>query len=372
MRSWISTPPRLRSANIRCSYVNSSARQRQSSSRRRIAADGQQLTSGLCVAQLPPDDPRQVPLQAAQRLAGALALGPLAGHEGLRRLVHAQLGEGDAVQGGVQLAVAAAVQAVAVALAARDRQGCDAGVHGEARRAGEALGPGRLADEAGGAEGAAARQGEEFGGELLGEHGDLAPQAGDLGGERTAAGHAFTGDARLDAQSRIARELVARCRTLSAEISGLGREIAVLTEELAPELLALPGCGALSAASLVGETAGAERFASAARFAMHAGVAPLPVSSGQSNRHRLNRRGNRQLNAALHRIALTQLRMHEPAQAFVARKRAEGKSTREALRCLKRHLARIVWRELRNAEARRELLPVCGDPPERAALPLAS
>jgi len=173
-------------------------------------------------------------------------------------------------------------------------------------------------------------------------------------------------------QARIARELVARCRTLSAEISGLGREIAVLTEELAPELLALPGCGALSAASLVGETAGAERFASAARFAMHAGVAPLPVSSGQSNRHRLNRRGNRQLNAALHRIALTQLRMHEPAQAFVARKRAEGKSTREALRCLKRHLARIVWRELRNAEARRELLPVCGDPPARAALPLAS
>ena len=165
---------------------------------------------------------------------------------------------------------------------------------------------------------------------------------------------------------------MARCRTLSAEISGLGREIAVLTEELAPELLALPGCGALSAASLVGETAGAERFASAARFAMHAGVAPLPVSSGQSNRHRLNRRGNRQLNAALHRIALTQLRMHAPAQAFVARKRAEGKSTREALRCLKRHLARIVWRELRNAEARRELLPDRSDPPAPPALALAS
>ena len=60
-------------------------------------------------------------------------------------------------------------------------------------------------------------------------------------------------------------------------------------------------------------------------LALHAGVAPLPVSSGQSNRYRLNRRGNRQLNAALHRIAATQLRMHEPAQLFVARKRAEGK-----------------------------------------------
>ena len=173
-------------------------------------------------------------------------------------------------------------------------------------------------------------------------------------------------------QARIARELVARCRTLSAEISGLGREIAVLAEELAPELLALPGCGALSAASLVGETAGAERFASAARFAMHAGVAPLPVSSGQSNRHRLNRRGNRQLNAALHRIALTQLRMHGPAQAFVARKRAEGKSTREALRCLKRHLARIVWRELRNAEARRGALHTDACPATQPALALAS
>ena len=173
-------------------------------------------------------------------------------------------------------------------------------------------------------------------------------------------------------QAGIARELTLRCRALSAEIAALGREIARRATELAPELLALPGCGALTAARLLGETAGALRFASAARFAMHAGVAPLPVCSGQSNRHRLNRRGNRQLNAALHRIALTQLRMHEPAQAFVARKRAEGKSTREALRCLKRHLARIVWRELRNAEARRELLPVCGDPPARAALPLAS
>jgi transposase len=135
-------------------------------------------------------------------------------------------------------------------------------------------------------------------------------------------------------QARLARILSERCRSLTREIDALEREIAALAAELAPELLALPGCGALTAARLLGETAGAARFASAARFAMHAGVAPLPVSSGQSNRYRLNRRGNRQLNAALHRIAVTQLRMHEPAQLFVARKRAEGKSTREALRCL--------------------------------------
>ena len=121
--------------------------------RRRIAADARPLTSGLCVAQLPPDDPRQVPLQAGQCLAGAPALGALAGREGVRRHVHAPLREGDAVRGGVQLTVATAVQAVAVALAARDRQRCDAGVYGEARRAGEAPGPGRLADKAGGASG---------------------------------------------------------------------------------------------------------------------------------------------------------------------------------------------------------------------------
>jgi transposase len=105
---------------------------------------------------------------------------------------------------------------------------------------------------------------------------------------------------------------------------------------------------------------------------MHAGVAPLPVSSGQTGRHRLNRRGNRQLNAALHRIALTRLRMYEPAQLFVARKRAEGKSTREALRCLKRHLARIVRRELRNAGARRGALLTEACPATQPALALAS
>ena len=115
-------------------------------------------------------------------------------------------------------------------------------------------------------------------------------------------------------QGRLARELAARCHTLSAEIAALGREIAVRAAALAPELLALPGCGALTAACLLGETAGAERFRSAARFAMHTGVAPLPVSSGTSSRYRLNRHGNRRLNAALHRIAITQLRCHEPAK----------------------------------------------------------
>ena len=177
---------------------------------------------------------------------------------------------------------------------------------------------------------------------------------------------------REGVQARIARDLVGRCRALSAEIDALQREITQLTAELAPELLELPGCGALTAARLLGETAGVERFASEARFAMHAGVAPLPVSSGQTRRYRLNRRGNRQLNAALHRIAITQMRIHEPARRYLARKRSEGKSTREALRCLKRHLARIVWRTLRAAEARRAPLLVGTDTATQPALALAS
>jgi transposase len=173
-------------------------------------------------------------------------------------------------------------------------------------------------------------------------------------------------------QARIARELVGRCRDLTREIDALEREIERLARALAPELLALPGCGALTAACLLGETAGAERFASEARFAMHAGVAPLPASSGNTQRYRLNRRGNRQLNAALHRMAVTQMRTHEPAQAFLARKRAQGQNKREALRCLKRHLARTVWQTLRASEERRKAMLAAIDPSTPQLMALAS
>ncbi len=122
----------------------------------------------------------------------------------------------------------------------------------------------------------------------------------------------------------------------------------------APQLLELPGCGTLSAAKLIAEVAGVERFSDEAKLAMLAGVAPLDASSGRQQRHRLNRKGNRQLNLALHRIAVTQARMHPPAREFLARKRAEGKSRREALRCLKRHLARSLWRTLRGGAPQRE------------------
>jgi transposase len=154
-------------------------------------------------------------------------------------------------------------------------------------------------------------------------------------------------------RAEIARVLLSRCRELNREIDRLERELDRLTLALAPGLRALPGCGAVSAATLVGETAGAARFATAARFAMHAGTAPLPASSGRVRRHRLNRGGNRRLNAALHRMALTQLQKGGPGRAYVERRMSEGKSWLEAMRCLKRHLARVVWRELRRDEERR-------------------
>jgi transposase len=119
-------------------------------------------------------------------------------------------------------------------------------------------------------------------------------------------------------------------------------------EKIAPALLALPGCGPLSAAKVLGEIGPIERFDTDAQLARHAGVAPLEASSGKSRRHRLDRGGNRQLNCALHRIAITQARVHPAARAYLERKQAEGKSRREALRCLTRQLARAVYTTLKN------------------------
>jgi transposase len=149
-------------------------------------------------------------------------------------------------------------------------------------------------------------------------------------------------------QVRIARDLVARCRGLGRSIAELEVELQGRTERLAPRLLELAGCGPLSAAKLLCEIGPIERFQSDAQLARHAGVAPLEASSGKQRRHRLDRGGNRQLNCALHRIAVTQGRVHPPARAYLERKQGEGKSRREALRCLKRQLARTVYTTLRS------------------------
>ena len=142
---------------------------------------------------------------------------------------------------------------------------------------------------------------------------------------------------------RIARDELRRIRELSQTIKALEAEIAQLVAGIAPQLLTEPGFGPLTAAKLVGEIAGAHRFTSDAKLARAAGVAPIPVSSGKTNRHRLDRGGNRQINAAIHRVAVTRARCHPQTRGYIDRKRAEGKSTKEAIRCLKRHLARRIW-----------------------------
>jgi len=148
------------------------------------------------------------------------------------------------------------------------------------------------------------------------------------------------------ARVRICREQLTRLRALARRATELEREIGQLVLAHAPELLALRGCGPLTAAKIVAETAGAQRFSTDAKFARHAGIAPIPAASGRNQRVRLHRGGNRQLNCAIHRIAVTQGRVHPPAIEYLARKQAEGKSRIEALRCLKRHLARTVWRTM--------------------------
>ena len=135
-------------------------------------------------------------------------------------------------------------------------------------------------------------------------------------------------------------------RELTQAISRLEREITELVDRLAPQLVSEPGFGPLTAAKLVGEIAGTQRFATAAKLARATGVAPIPASSGNTRRQRLDRGGNRQINAALHRVIVTRARCHAQTRDYIARRRSEGKSTREAIRRLKRYLARYVWRLL--------------------------
>jgi len=146
--------------------------------------------------------------------------------------------------------------------------------------------------------------------------------------------------------ARLARELIARIAALTVTIDSLEREIGQLVRPLAPRLLALLGCGVLTAAKLVGETADIRRFRSSAAYARHTGTAPVPVWSGNTQRVRLNRGGNRQLNAALHRIAVTQLQQHAAGHAYVQRRLATGDTKTEAIRALRRHLSNEVYRRL--------------------------
>jgi transposase len=143
------------------------------------------------------------------------------------------------------------------------------------------------------------------------------------------------------------RMLAQRYRQLSREATELNNHLRRLTNRAAPALTALTGVGPNSAAAIL--TAAGDnphRLHSEAAFAALCGASPIPASSGKTNRHRLNRGGNRQANAALHRVAVVRLRWHEPTQNYMTRRRAQGKTTTEILRCLKRYIAREIYRVL--------------------------
>jgi transposase len=145
---------------------------------------------------------------------------------------------------------------------------------------------------------------------------------------------------------RIAREQITQLRALNRHIDQLHRELAELVAAQHPNLLAEQGCGALTAAILIGHTAGNQQFRKEASFAMKTGTPPVPCSSGQRTQHRLNRGGDRQLNHALHIIAITRAQRDPATKQYLARKEAEGKTSKAALRSLKRHLARRFHRLL--------------------------
>jgi transposase len=142
------------------------------------------------------------------------------------------------------------------------------------------------------------------------------------------------------------RSIARRVLQLTAEERELGREIETLTRVLAPQLLEQPGVGPHAAAQLILSWSHTGRVHSEAAFARLAGAAPIPASSGQTIRYRLDRSGDRKLNRALHMILVTRKRSHPPTIAYIERRLAEGKTRREANRCLKRYLARSLYRQL--------------------------
>jgi len=149
---------------------------------------------------------------------------------------------------------------------------------------------------------------------------------------------------RSGVQVDLARARLARLRVLDREAKTFEARIGELVG--AHPLLEMHGVGLLTAAKLIAEAGDVRRFHSVDAFAMLAGVAPIPASSGQTQRMRLNRGGNRQLNRAFHTIAMVQAVRHPPAREFLARKAAEHKSGREGIRALKRQLVRSVFRLL--------------------------
>jgi len=175
-------------------------------------------------------------------------------------------------------------------------------------------------------------------------------------GVQTAVGAWLAGRDGVDAE--IARDILADVIALTVRIKAWTKRIKTAVRAAAPQLLDLPGVAELTAAKIVAETAGISRFRTEAAYAMHNGTAPIPASSGAtSGKVRLNRGGNRQLNAALHRIAVSQVRHGGPGRDYYQRRLLLGDKKRHALRALKRQLSRVVFRLLHAPAAATESAP---------------
>ncbi|WP_409470609.1 IS110 family transposase [Streptomyces sp. HC307] len=151
----------------------------------------------------------------------------------------------------------------------------------------------------------------------------------------------------------LARDLVAEIRTLDKRLTENSARMQALVEAADSTLMSTPGIGPVMAARLIGRVGRASRFPTAAAFANYAGAAPVEIASADKARHRLSRSGDRQLNSVLHTIAVVQIRMpNSPGHAYYQRKLSEGKTAKEAKRCLKRRLADHVWRVMLGDERR--------------------
>ena len=150
------------------------------------------------------------------------------------------------------------------------------------------------------------------------------------------------------------QRLARRHQRLDEEITGLDAEIGPLVKQAAPQLLELFGVGAETAGQLLASAGdNPERMRSEAAFAHLAGVAPIPASSGRTHRHRLNRGGDRAANNALHTIVLTRMRFDERTRAYVERRTKQGLNKKDIMRCLKRFVAREVYRALTSTPTER-------------------
>lgn len=151
--------------------------------------------------------------------------------------------------------------------------------------------------------------------------------------------------------ARALRLLASRALVAAQESTALEAEMRPLVVQLAPDLLNEPGVGVVSAARLICAWSHHGRIRSEAAFAAMAGVAPIPASSGKTLRHRLSRAGDRQLNATLHLIAMVRTAHHAETRAYVERRLKAGKTSRDARRCLKRYLARRLFKVLEGSHA---------------------